>query len=176
MPTIHGKIGMVLALMLVLSACGNRDPRLLNVAAGNTSPDEFAVLPGKALQTPANYTDLPQPTPGGTNTTDVSPDADAISALGGNPAVLRRTGIPAGDAAFLTQARRFGVSPNVRAELSAADLALRRRRGALFFTRWLARNRYFAAYRSQSLDQFGELARLQSLGVKTPSAPPRTGR
>jgi len=176
MSAVDGRFGMVLALMLVLSACGNSDPRLLNVAAGNNSPDEFAVLPGKTLQTPANYTDLPVPTPGGTNITDAAPNAAAIVALGGNPAVLSSAGIPVADAELLKQVQRFGVSPNVRAELSAADLTLRRRRGALFFTRWLSRNRYFAAYRAQSLDQFGELARLRALGIKTPSAPPRTGR
>ena len=176
MRALSGKIAAALTLLLAMSACGNRDPQLLNIGANNASPDEFAVLPGKTLQTPASFTDLPDPTPGGDNITDATPKADAITALGGNPAILTRVAVPAADGALLAQVRRFGVAPNIRTQLSEADLAFRRRRGAMFFTRWFSRNRYFAAYRAQSLDQFLELERLRALGVKTPSAPPRTGR
>ena len=168
--------GLVLVSALFLSACANREPRLLNTGASNNGPDEFAVLPGKPLTLPNNLTNLPSPTPGGANITDQTPNADAILALGGNPAVLTRTGIPAGDGALLNHVQRFGVSPDVRRELGQADLALRRRQGALFFMRWLSKNRYFAAYRGQSLDQHQELDRLRAAGVITPSAPPRTGR
>ncbi|MGR3290226.1 MAG: DUF3035 domain-containing protein [Paracoccaceae bacterium] len=169
-------LGLVLLVALLVSACANQQPRLLNVGASNSSPDEFAVLPGKPLQTPDNFGELPTPTPGAANITDPSPNADAIAALGGNPEILTRSGIPAADGALLAFIQRFGVGPNIRAELSQADLAFRRRQNGLFFMRWFAKNRYFAAYRRQSLDQYRELERLRAAGVKTPSAPPRTGR
>ncbi len=168
--------GLILGTVLLLSACANREPRLLNIGASNSGPDEFAVLPGKPLTLPNNLTNLPTPTPGGANITDQTPNANAILALGGNPAGLTRAGVPASDGALLNHVQRFGVSPDVRRELSQADLALRRRQGALFFMRWLSKNRYFAAYRGQSLDQNRELNRLRAAGVKTPSAPPNTGR
>jgi hypothetical protein len=176
MPTITNKFGMVLALILTVSACGNGAPRLLRAGENNAGPDEFAILPAKPLQTPASFTDLPEPTPNATNITDPSPRANAIVALGGNPAVLTRTGIPVSDVTLLSQVQRFGVAPNIRADLSEADLAFRRRKGALFFTGWFNRNRYFSAYRGQSLNQQREFERLRAAGVLTPSAPPRTGR
>jgi len=168
-----GKLGLGLAALLLVSACVGSEPRLLNAGANNSSPDEFAVLPGKLLQTPANYTELPEPTPGGSNLTDATPKADAITALGGNPAVLTRSGILAADAALLAHAARFGVSGDIRADLATRDLALRRGQGALFFLRWFSGNRYFAAYRGQSLDQYRELERLRAAGIVTPSAPPQ---
>jgi len=170
----HG-VWLVLAAVL-LSACASSEPRLLKIGSANDGPDEFSVLPGKPLQTPANFTDLPPPTPGGSNITDQAPKADAIAALGGNPAVLTRAGIPVSDRSLLAYAQRFGVSTNVRSELSQADLAFRQRRAGLFFLRWFQKNRYFAAYRGQSLDQYRELERLRAAGVRTPTAPPRTPR
>ena len=143
MPEVTKKYAMALALVLFVSACGNGAPRLMRAGQNNAGPDEFAILPAKPLQTPASFTELPEPTPNATNLTDLSPRANAILALGGNPAVLTRTGIPAPDGALLSQVQRFGVAPNIRADLSEADLAFRRRRGALFFTRWFSRNRYF---------------------------------
>lgn len=170
----HG-VWLVLAAVL-LSACASSEPRLLKIGAANDGPDEFAILPGKPLQTPGNFTDLPTPTPGGSNITDQAPNADAIAALGGNPAVLTRAGIPASDSALLTHAGRFGVSTNVRAELAQADLTFRQRRARLSFLRGFSGNRYFAAYQAQSLDQYLELERLRAAGVRTPTAPPSTGR
>ncbi len=167
---------VVFFLVLAVSACGNGAPRLLNVGASNDSPDEFATLPGKPLQTPASFSELPTPTPGAANLTDQTPKLAAISALGGNPALITRAGIPASDGALLAQAQRFGVAPDIREQLGTADLAFRRGQGALFFMRWFSGNRYFAAYRGQSLDQHGELERLRAAGVQTPSAPPHTGR
>lgn len=176
MPIKFGKIGSVLVVALLLSACAGSNPRLLKTGPGDGGPDEFGVLPAKPLQTPANFTDLPAPTPEGSNITDPSPNADAIVALGGNPAVLTRAGIPVADGALLAQVQRFGVAPDVREQLAAADLALRRRSRGIFFLRGFGGNRYFAAYRRQSLDQFREFERLRAAGVKTPTAPPRTVR
>lgn len=170
------KLALVLLLAFLVSACASQQPRLLKIGASNNGPDEFAVLPGKPLQTPDNFSALPTPTPGASNITDPTPTADAIVAFGGNPEILTRSGIPATNGALLVFTQRFGVGPNIRAELSQADLAFRRRQNGLFFMRWFTKNRYFAAYRRQSLDQYQELERLRAAGVKTPSAPPRTGR
>ncbi len=170
------KIWLFLALTVLVSACVNREPNLLKAGARGNGPDEFAVLPAKPLQTPVNYSVLPDPTPGGSNITDVKPNADAITALGGYAAVLTRAGIPTSDAGLLNYTRRYGVTPAIRQELADADLAFRRRRGALSFLRLFGNNRYFTAYRAQSLDQYRELERLRAAGIKTPTAPPRTAR
>lgn len=167
------RIGLVLAIALTLSACGQRDPRLLNISAGSETPDEFGVLPGKPLEAPENYASLPTPTPGAGNITDPTPNADAVAALGGNPAALTRSGVPASDGALLNFANRYGVQPGIRQELAAKDLRFRKGKDAVFLQRWFSGNRYFKAYRRQSLDQYLELERLRAAGVKTPSAPPK---
>ncbi len=173
---IWRRIGALLAVTLLISACSDREPRLLNVGTSSDGPDEFSILPGKPLQTPASYTELPAPTPGAANLTDPTPNADAVAALGGNRNIVTRSGVIAPDAALLAYVSRNGVQANVRTELAAADLAFQRRRTSIFFLRWFGRNRYFAAYRNQALDPYLALERLRAAGVKTPSAPPRPGR
>ena len=75
---------MVLALagavVLALSACGRSDkaPQLMNIRSDGT-PDEFAILPPKALEMPTDLAALPEPTPGGANLTDHNPQADAVA-------------------------------------------------------------------------------------------------
>ncbi|MGR3343033.1 MAG: DUF3035 domain-containing protein [Paracoccaceae bacterium] len=170
------RIGALLAVTLLISACSDRESRLSNPGTSSNGPDEFSILPGKPLQTPASYTELPAPTPGAENLTDPTPKADAVAALGGNRDFAGRPGIPAADGPLLTYASRHGVQANVRAELAAADLAFRRRRTSIFSIRWFGGNRYFAAYRNQALDPYLALERLRAAGVKTPSAPPRPGR
>lgn len=167
-----GRTGLALAVALVLSACGQREPRLLNLNAGSDTPDEFAILPGKPLQTPDNISELPEPTPGGNNLTDPTPKADAIAALGGDPAVLARTGVPASDNALLGHTGRHGIQAGVREELAAADLDFRRRKDVPSLYRLFNKSRYFRIYSNQTLDQYSELERLRAAGVKTPSAPP----
>ena len=168
-----GRIGLALALALTMSACsGKREPQLLNLNAGSDTPDEFAILPGKPLQTPENITDLPAPTPGASNLTDPTPKADAVSALGGNPAVLTRPGIPAADGALLGYTGRHGIAPGIREQLAAADLDFRRRKDVPSLYRLFKKSRYFKVYASQALDQYLELERLRAAGIKTPSAPP----
>ena len=49
------KLLILCVLGFGLSACATGTPRLLNVGASNDSPDEFAVLPGKPLQTPRQF-------------------------------------------------------------------------------------------------------------------------
>ncbi|MFV2035595.1 MAG: DUF3035 domain-containing protein, partial [Halocynthiibacter sp.] len=73
------RIVFAMMAMLVLSACGGREktPDLMNIRSTSPGPDEFAILPGKPLQAPDDYTSLPEPTPGGSNLTDPTPQADA---------------------------------------------------------------------------------------------------
>jgi hypothetical protein len=68
--------------MVTLAACGGKgDPQLMNLRTGQ-GPDEFAIVPPKALEMPESLSDLPEPTPGGFNRTDQNPEADAASCAG----------------------------------------------------------------------------------------------
>ncbi|MBT8413153.1 MAG: DUF3035 domain-containing protein [Boseongicola sp.] len=159
---------------LTLAACGNSDsdraPNLLNISEpASDGPDEFAVLPTEPLVIPEDLAALPTPTPGGNNRTDPTPRADAIAALGGNPTVLSRA---SNDGALVRYTGRFGVSPDIRATLAASDLRFRQNNDGRLLERVFNVNLYFEAYETQSLDQFSELERLRSAGIRTPSVPP----
>lgn len=159
----------VLALILV-AACSNPDRSLHSLQSAGGGPDEFAVIPAEPLELPQTST-LPNPTPGGTNRADPTPNADAIRALGGSPSAQIAGGVPAGDAALVAQASRYGVDSNIRAELAAADAAKLERARRLNFFNPLGRDRYFPAYARQALDAPAELARLQAMGVSVPQIP-----
>lgn len=165
-------LAMLVAAVTVLSACGQRErePQLLNIRS--TSPDEFRILPTKPLESPPDFASLPEPTPGGRNLVDPTPNEDAVAALGGNPAALGRTGVPAVDGGLVAHASRFGVTPSIRSELAAADLEFRRRNDGRLLERMFNVNVYFRAYRPLSLDQHAELERWRAVDVRTPSAPP----
>jgi hypothetical protein len=167
-------VRMVLALgtALMLAACADPVPELMNLRSSSNGPDEFAILPPKALELPEDLTALPEPTPGGTNRTDQDPYGAAIVALGGTP--LATDGAqPAADAALLAHAGRLGLDPNIRTLLAAEDLEWRRTNNGRILERIFAVNVYFKAYAPQALDQQAELARWRQAGVRTPSAPPR---
>ncbi len=156
--------------ILTLSACGGKDRGLRDFRTNKAGPDEFSVAPTKPLETPSSYSELPSPTPGGSNLTDATPNSDAIAALGGNAAAASRGGIPTTDRALVAHAGRKGITPDIRNVLAAEDETFRKRRGRIGF---LGRgDKYFAAYATQALDAFAELVRWRQLGVKTPSAPP----
>ncbi|WP_083480148.1 DUF3035 domain-containing protein [Loktanella sp. 5RATIMAR09] len=160
----------VLALILV-TACGNTERPLRDLNSASGGPDEFAVIPFDPLQIPETRT-LPNPTPGGENRVDPTPNADAIRALGGSPAAVFAGRIPASDAELLARTGQYGVDPAIRAQLAAEDDAtLRRARRSNLFNP-LGRDRYFPAYRRQALDASAELARLGGLGVSVPQIPP----
>lgn len=169
----QGIIGVALTAVLALSACGgDREPELMNLGAKSRTPDEFAIVPNKPLQMPDSLASLPEPTPGGANLTDPTPEADAVAALGGNPAALSRQGVAAADAALLGHAGRFGTAPSIRAQLAAEDLDYRRRNDGRLLERLLNVNVYYKAYQRQSLDQHAELERWRRHGVRTVGAPP----
>ena len=161
----------LLLTILALSACGAGSDGLRNLDTDLAGPDEFSVLPTLPIAMPATR-DLPVPTPGGTNRTDRTPRADAVSALGGNPAALRAAGIPAQDAALVAHASRAGSDPAIRQTLAREDAAFRARAASGASFNLLGRDRYFPAYSRFALDAYAELARLRAAGVAVPTAPP----
>lgn len=156
---------------LALAGCSN-DGRLMTLTSDD-GPEEFAVLPTKTLELPPDLAALPAPTPGGTNRTDPTPDADAVAALGGNPAQLGAQGIGAGDGALVAYANRGGVTPGVRQIAAEEDQQYRSRHGRRLLEVVARSNVYYRAYRPQTLDSQAELERWRRTGVQTPSAPPR---
>ena len=167
---MFGKAILALTACLVLTACGGGD-RGLRTLSGTEGPDEFSVQPARPLELPTDAS-LPAPTPGAANRTDASPRADAIAALGGNPAAVSRGGVPSSDSALVARASRYGVTPGIRSELAAADEQFRKRRGRVSLFGF-GLDRYFKAYARQSLDAYAELQRFRNLGVRTPTAPPQ---
>ncbi|WP_341367470.1 DUF3035 domain-containing protein [Yoonia sp. BS5-3] len=166
---MRGPVTFSLALFLV-AACGDTDRPLRDLQAAGGGPDEFAVIPQEPLEIPAQLT-LPTPTPGGTNLADPMPNADAIVALGGAPNAQFAGGVPAGDAALVAQASRYGTDPAIRATLAAEDEATLERARLTNVFNPLNRDRYFPAYSRQALDAYAELERLRGLGVTVPVAP-----
>ncbi|MBN2630478.1 MAG: DUF3035 domain-containing protein [Rhodobacteraceae bacterium] len=158
--------GLVAAM---LAGCGNGDktPQLMNIQSSTAGPDEFGILPPKPLELPKDMAQLPEPTPGGTNLTDPTPEADAIAALGGRP------GAGAGaDAGLMNHASRYGVASGIRQTLASEDLEWRRDNNGRVLERLFNVNVYYRAYEDMSLDQHAELWRWRGRGAKTPSAPP----
>ena len=160
------------AALIALSACGRNDrtPNLMHLRSATDGPDEFAILPPKALAMPADVTTLPDPTPGGANLTDHHPQNDAIIALGGKPSAA--TSIPTADAGLVNYADRNGVTAGIRDTLATDDLAFRRAHPGKLLERVFSVNSYFGAYHASWLDAYKELARWRAAGVQTPSAPP----
>lgn len=162
----------VIGFAFALAACGggSDEPNLLNVKQPRgDGPDEFSVLPTKPLQMPEDVAALPEPTPGGGNLTDPTPEADVALALGGNTEVLARR---SNDGALLAYTGRHGVDPQIRPQLAAADLEFRRDNDGRLLERIFNVNVYFRAYEEMELDQYAELERLRRAGVRTSAVPP----
>ena len=148
---------LAIALVLAVTACGRGDPGLMNIR------------PSKPLELPADFAALPEPTPGGINRTDPTPEADVALALGGNPEVLTRR---SGDGALVAYATRFGVDPRIRGELATEDLEYRRNNRGRVLERLFQVNVYYNAYEPMELDQYRELERLRRAGIRTSAIPP----
>lgn len=173
MQAARGLIACVaMAALLTVAACGKSTPQLFNLRSTTNGPDEFGILPPKALDLPEDLdlTVLPEPTPGATNRADPNPNADAIVALGGTPGTPGI--IPASDAELYNHANRYGLTPEIRQTLAAEDLEYRRTHKPRVLQRAFGQNTYFQSYRRQALDQQAELQRWRRAGVRTPSAPP----
>ena len=160
----------LIGMLLTLAACAGGDRGLRDFRSASAGPDEFSVMPMAPLTLPSNLDALPPPTPGGTNITDPTPNADAVAVLGGNPNALIPNGSPAGDSALITAASRNGVDPAIRQTLATEDAAFRARQTR--FGLFRARDRYFQAYARQALDAYAEYARFRQAGIAVPSAPP----
>ncbi len=154
--------------MLATAGCGANNGSgtgLMNLRS-KEGPDEFAIVPPKPLAMPESLVELPEPTPGGTNRTDPTPEADAIVALGGRPQAAG--GIPAADSVLYARAARFGIDPDIRARLASEDLQWRRDHKGRVLERLFRVNVYYRAYRNQSLDQHAALEYWRTRGVRTP--------
>ena len=161
----------MLGAVSALAACST-DPHLMNTSMGRVSPDEFAILPTKPLTMPADLGALPTPTPGGGNITDPTPHADAVAALGGNPAQLSAQGIGAADGALVAYASRLGSDPAIRQVTAQEDLEWRSRHGRRLLEVLARTNVYYRAYEPMTLDSWAELERWRATGALLPSAPP----
>lgn len=175
MTAAKGRLILAMMLAVVLSACGagQKEPDLMNIKRGTTTPDEFSILPSKPIEIPTDLAALPAPNVGAANRVDPTPEADAVAALGGNPARLQRTGAPRGDGGLVAQASRFGTDPTIRQDLAAADLEFRKRNNGRILERIFNVTVYYKAYAKQSLDQYRELERFRRAGVRTVAAPPQ---
>jgi len=160
--------------MLLLAACSS-DPQLMNLSTGRSGPDEFAILPTKPLSMPPDLNALPSPTPGGSNITDPTPEADAVAALGGNPGQLSAQGIGAADAALVAYASRLGSDPGIRARTAQEDLAWRSSHSRRALEVVARTDVYYRAYDDMTLDSWSELKRWQPTGARVPAAPPNDG-
>lgn len=160
---------LAMTACLTLSACGGGGG-LRDFRSTSAGPDEFAVTPSQPLQAPPSFSELPEPTLGGTNRADPAPRVDAVSALGGR---VQSGGVPASDGALVTYASRRGVDPQIRSELASADRAFRDRRSRVRVPFTRRASRYYSAYAGQSLDAYAELERFRAAGVRVPTAPPR---
>lgn len=165
---------LVTISVLALAGCAG-DGRLMNLTSED-GPEEFAIVPTRPLEMPADLAELPAPTPGGANITDPTPEADAVAALGGNPAQLGAQGIGAADAALVAYAGRGGVTPGIRQVAAQEDQAYRAGRGRRPLEVLARTNVYHRAYRPQALDSQAELLRWRRAGAQTPSAPPPPSR
>jgi hypothetical protein len=170
MKAAGGKAVIALLATLVLSACADGTPELMNLRSGE-GPDEFGIVPPKPLAMPESLAALPEPTPGGSNRSDRNPEEEAVVALGGKPGAAG--GIPSGDNALFAHAARYGVDGGIRSTLASEDLQWRRDNNGRVLERLFNVNVYYRAYRDQSLDQQAEIERWRAKGIRSPSAPPR---
>lgn len=166
-------LAIAASALLVLTACGssNKVPELMNIRSSSGGPDEFTLVPPKALSMPEDLKELPIPTPDGENRTDQHPLDDAVTALGGKVNTSGKIG--GGDGALVNYASRAGVTSGIRQTLAAEDLDYRRKHDGKLLERVFNLNVYFKAYRPYSLDQYAELKRWRRVGARTPSAPPK---
>jgi hypothetical protein len=158
------KISLVLALGISLSACDS---------APQKGPDEFSVLPTKPLVYPEDTTTLPTPNATGINRADKRPLDDATVALGGNADRLTATTVFSHENALLSATGRHGVTADIRTVLADEDAEFRKRNKGKVLERWVGGDVYNLRYKTQRLDEYAELLRLQKLGIRTPTAPPQ---
>lgn len=161
---------IIFSSLIFLGACSSDG--LMKLTTTSSGPDEFLIMPVKPLTEPANYSDLPTPTPGADNLTDQHPRSDAIVALGGRDTSTDAQGVSASDAALVNHTNRYGVASNTRAELAKSDAKYRKRKSALSWLKLGKVDRYSEVYKKQTLNPFDETKRFRRVGIPTPSSPP----
>lgn len=160
----------LISIATILAACSNQG--LVQLESTSRGPDEFIVEPKKELTIPDNLAQLPQPTPGQGNRTDIDPVSEAAVALGGREQDPNAA-IPASDGALVSAASRFGVDSNIRTVLATEDADFRRRKSRFTNIRLFPENLYNDVYRSQSLDPGETADAWRRAGAVTPSFPPQ---
>jgi len=166
------RVLILLGLVLTVASCGWGNKPLTRLKNPDEGPDEFLITPGKPLQEPKSYSELPTPEPGAPNLADRDPRAEGIAALGGKPGATAAGGIPASDSGLVRYADRHGVRPDIRQVLRVEDDKIRRDYGRRNILHIGPRDNYTDAYKKQWLDAQAEEERLRRLGIRTPSAPP----
>lgn len=158
--------GMILIAVTLVGGCANTGLREL-VKPGE-GPDEFLIAPGSPLQSPPDFSTLPQPNPGGANISDQRPQDAAVAALGGRPVAEGSA-----DGAIVNHASRFGRDGSIRTQLAEEDEAFRKRRGRFTQIKIGRTDSYKEVYSRQALDAAAEERRWRRAGARTPSAPPQ---
>jgi hypothetical protein len=158
------KIGLVLVLGISLSACEGGPQK---------GPDEFGVLPTKPLEYPEDTSTLPAPNAGGINRADQRPLEDGAVALGGKADRLTGTTIFSHETALLSATGRHGITSDIRNVLATEDADFRKRNKGRILERWVGADIYNLRHKEFRLDEYAELLRLQKLGIRTPTAPPK---
>lgn len=161
-------LGLILSVALV-SACANDG--LQQVTSNKRGPDEFIVDPKAELVIPDSLAELPPPTPGQGNRADIDPRAEMISTLGGRPGDANAP-VPGRDAALVTAASRFGVTPDVRRTVAEEDAEFRGSQSRFTGFQLFPENLYSKVYRSQTLDARATAEAWRRAGARTSSFPP----
>lgn len=159
----------LVVMTMTLGACSNQG--LQQVQSSSRGPDEFIVAPKAELTMPDSFANLPAPTPGQTNRTDIDPMSDMVIALGGRPQSAAGP-IPSSDGALVTAASRFGVTPDVRQALAEEDAEFRRTQSRFTQFKLFPEDVYNDVYRRQSLDARATAESWRRAGAKTSSFPP----
>ncbi len=118
----RARILATLAVVGLLAACAGGEPDLLTLSDAEPGPDEFGIVPNRPLEQPRDLAELPVPTPGGANRSDLDPLGDATRALGGTPGGATA---PVQGEALIAATGRYGTDPAIRSELAAQDRAFR---------------------------------------------------
>lgn len=174
----HGVSILSLAAIVALAGCGKSDKGndgglLRSFGLGSEPPMEFAVVPQKPLELPADLSALPEPQPGARNRTDLTPLEDALVAVGGNPS---GGGTVRGDAALLAATGANRAQADIRQVLAREDAVYREEHHGKLLERLLNRDDEAVIYGGMLLDARREALRLRALGLRTPAIPPETPR
>lgn len=165
--------GLIGALAMLAACSGERDISLRSFQNVGGGPEEFAILPNKPLERPDSFRELPQPTPGAANRADLTPNSDAVAALGGSPAALvPTTSVPSNESTLVAYAGRQGRDPGIRQTLATEDEAFRRRQSLFTKIRLFKVDRYYEAYNREDVNARRQQRIWRNAGAPTPTAPP----